>query len=109
MRDVFALHIYLTSLTFDSSEKSSNNTHLNKAVKIKMENYTKAPSSDLPHTRCLVNIHSKCIHMHALPVVTACYCERIHLTQNITPKIQVAEDKHLCVFALILQILVESA
>lgn len=45
MRDVFALHIYLTSLTFDSSEKSSNNTHLNKAMKIKMEDYTKAPSS----------------------------------------------------------------
>lgn len=45
MRDVFALHIYLTSLTFDSSEKSSNNTHLNKAVKIKMKDYTKAPSS----------------------------------------------------------------
>jgi hypothetical protein len=45
MRDVFALHIYLTSMTFDSSEKSSNNTHLNKAAKIKMENYIKAPCS----------------------------------------------------------------
>lgn len=47
--------------------------------------------------------------MHAFLATTAHYCERIYLTQNITPKIQVAEDKHLCVFALILQILVELA
>lgn len=47
--------------------------------------------------------------MHALPVITACYCERIYLTQNIIPKMWVTKDKHLCVFALILQILVDLA